>query len=840
MNTSLFGSIPFIPGRKPENPGPLWRYLPPVPEGVTSAWLSKNVPQSSWILDPFVASPRIALEAARARYRVIVTANNPIIRFLLEMMANPPKVEELKGALADLSASYVGDERTEPHIRSLYNTFCNRCGQIVSADYFLWEHGNPSPTMRSYTCPYCGDTGEHPCTPDDVELSGKFSASGIHKARALERVVASTDQDRIHVEQALSVYIPRALYALITIINKIEGLKISLESQKVLKALLLSTFDQSNAMWKDATQKERRRQLTISRHFREPNIWFLLEQGIDLWNPGTIADNSAEIPVTTWPETPPPTGGICIYEGRYITIADSLKNIDVEAVCSALPRPNQAFWTLSALWAGWLWGREAVGSFKSVLRRQRYDWAWHANALASVFRQLAITLKPNTPILGLVSEAEPGFICATLVAAGVAGCRLENIAIRPEEDQAQIIWNCERNPELTRISPLISQIAAQSAKNYLVNRAEPASYLNTITSAFMGIEKSWRSPIGDISSEKSITPPVSGTSPPSGQVEPTPSLIYSSTYNATREALSYRSGFLRYNLQDIQMVDAANKNQAVQSSLFSLDFPTISTEDDEADQTEPPTVENEPTSEKERPTRSGDVSESTFLWIRDIDASYHMPVTDSYEVSLVNYLLNHSNSTLQEIDLAMCEQFPGLSTPDLDFVRLCLESYALPDPGDHSRWDIRLEDHPTERQADLSHAMDFIRQIGERLGFLCSERVSCPARRYITWLDKKEELEYWFYPTVSTAISEIILYGEQPPLKGFIVLPGSRANLLIYKLRRDPRISKSFNPSHGNWRFLKFRHLRSLAESPILNRENLDQLLGLDPITYSTPQIWLI
>jgi hypothetical protein len=63
---------------------------------------------------------------------------------------------------------------------------------------------------------------------------------------------------------------------------------------------------------------------------------------------------------------------------------------------------------------------------------------------------------------------------------------------------------------------------------------------------------------------------------------------------------------------------------------------------------------------------------------------------------------------------------------------------------------------------------------------------------------------------------------------------------VIYKLRRDPRLSKAFDPTKGNWRFLKFRHLRTLGESEVLNRDNLDQMLALDPITYSTPQLWLI
>ena len=182
MNTTMFGSVPFIQGTLSRKPEPLSRYLPPISSGIISTWLKKNSPPGSWILDPFGASPKVALEAARAGYRLLVTANNPITRFLLEIMAAPPTSDELKAALAALAASYVGDQRTEPHIRSLYDTICARCGQTTSAEYFLWEHGNPSPSIRSYTCPNCGDTGEHACTGLDIELSSRFSSSGLHQA----------------------------------------------------------------------------------------------------------------------------------------------------------------------------------------------------------------------------------------------------------------------------------------------------------------------------------------------------------------------------------------------------------------------------------------------------------------------------------------------------------------------------------------------------------------------------------------------------------------------------------------------------------------------------------
>jgi hypothetical protein len=840
MNENYFGALQYFPGIAVKNPEPLSRYLPPIPDGVVSAWLNTNIPQGSWILDPFCASPRLSVEAARAGYRLLVTANNPIARFLLEMASNPPKAVDLKSALAELASSYKADERLEPHIRSLYNTRCARCGQIVSADAFIWEHGNSSPYLRVYTCPSCGDTGEHPCTPYDAEQASHFSVGGLHRARALERVVASTDQDRIHVEQALSVYIPRALYALITIINKIEGLHISSTGQKHLAALLLYAFDQGNAMWRVPGSRERHRQLTIPRHFRENNIWFALEQGIELWSSGNTLESSPVTQMSTWPEVPPASGGICVHEGRLISIGDSLSSLNIKAVCTAIPRPNQPFWTLSALWAGWLWGREAVGSFKSVLHRQRYDWGWHTNALASVFKQLENILNPSTPILGLLSEAEPGFIASALVAASITGCGLQGIAICPEENQAQIVWSCTNNSESTLNGASPIEAGILSAKRYLEIRGEPASYLTAITAAFLNIIQ--LSAIGrdqSLSEKKMVSVTHSNIGDASNQNEPTPSLIYSKLYNSAREALSYRSGFLQFSTQDLSIIEPSSKNLGTQDTLFSLNFER-SVEQNESVENDLSTAEGELPVEKERPTRSSDISESTLLWLRDTKNVSHLSITDRYELTLVEYLVNHKDCSDEDINIIMNERFPGLYTPDPEFIHIGLESYAEREKKENKNWHIRQEDMPSERQIDIESAHRSIHQIAERLGVSCIEHTSSGMIKNISWIDNKEDFNFWFFTITTATIGQIVLFNELPPIKGFIVLPGSRANLVIYKLIRDPRLSKAFNSLQGNWHFVKFRHLKSLAENPLLTRENFDQLLKLDPLTYSTPQLRLI
>jgi hypothetical protein len=147
---------------------------------------------------------------------------------------------------------------------------------------------------------------------------------------------------------------------------------------------------------------------------------------------------------------------------------------------------------------------------------------------------------------------------------------------------------------------------------------------------------------------------------------------------------------------------------------------------------------------------------------------------------------------------------------------------------------------PSERQIDIESAHRSIHQIAERLGVSCIEHTSSGMIKNISWIDNKEDFNFWFFTITTATIGQIVLFNELPPIKGFIVLPGSRANLVIYKLIRDPRLSKAFNSLQGNWHFVKFRHLKSLAENPLLTRENFDQLLKLDPLTYSTPQLRLI
>jgi len=217
-------NLVYIPGDEIGTPAPLARYLPPIPQGAAAAFLAKlsgpgGLEPGAWVLDPFGASPQLAVEMAAQGYRTLVAVNNPVTHFLLELAIQPPSRPELRAALAELAALRKGDERLETHLQSLYLTQCSKCQRQIPAEAFVWERASGALVARIYHCP-CGDGGEYPATPADQALASSLAATdGLHRARLLERVAAPDDPDRPHAQEALDCYLPRAVYALISIIN---------------------------------------------------------------------------------------------------------------------------------------------------------------------------------------------------------------------------------------------------------------------------------------------------------------------------------------------------------------------------------------------------------------------------------------------------------------------------------------------------------------------------------------------------------------------------------------------------------------------------------------------
>jgi hypothetical protein len=118
---------PFVLGNtlEPASNLPLGRFLPPYFEGQVSEWVKLYAPQESWVLDPFGQDPYADLELARAGYRVLVSANNPIASFMLEALSLGAAREEWSDALLTIAnLPMQGKENFESWLTDLYSIPC--------------------------------------------------------------------------------------------------------------------------------------------------------------------------------------------------------------------------------------------------------------------------------------------------------------------------------------------------------------------------------------------------------------------------------------------------------------------------------------------------------------------------------------------------------------------------------------------------------------------------------------------------------------------------------------------------------------------------------------------
>jgi len=507
MNTA------FYPGQRIELAGPLSIFLPPYSGGSATYFLRKYAEGSEQVIDPFGQSPWPALELVRDGAGVLVGCLNPIQRFLTDLHANPPDSELVASTLALIrTARRSGGEGSararsvaaEPHreeetveesLRALYQTSCASCGQAVEADSFVWSlpdslEDHPAEslvgisehhrlTLREYHCPRCGREAVDPVTPEDERLVAPYLSRGLYFHLALERLAPPDHPDRMHAVEALRVYPLRSLYALFLILTRMESLNLSAKQRRCGEGLLLAVLDQAHVLrGHPPSARLRPRSLQVPAHYREINIWRAFERAGDYW-----AHVQGSVPLVPWkPGEPLQSGVLSLFAGSARDLVMALPQSPHSIVISLLPRPNQALWTLSAMWAGWLWGPESVAPLRGMLHRRRYDWAWHARALRSSIEALTARLQPGAAVISILGESEPGFLAASAWAFERGGLDLEGMALRPDIGICQMIWRIPgRAPSVPRsvgsvsFEPFMAKVR-QCAFQLVLDRSEPSPW----------------------------------------------------------------------------------------------------------------------------------------------------------------------------------------------------------------------------------------------------------------------------------------------------------------------------------------------------------------------------
>jgi hypothetical protein len=158
-----------------------------------------------------------------------------------------------------------------------------------------------------------------------------------------------------------------------------------------------------------------------------------------------------------------------------------------------------------------------------------------------------------------------------------------------------------------------------------------------------------------------------------------------------------------------------------------------------------------------------------------------------------------------------------LLTPSQGILRAVLGSYAL---REGSLWILRAEDDARKRAEAMEEIARVIEAVGKRLELSVRSH-----DRLVLWEEKKQ-LVRAFYILGSALLSRAINDIPYHPEQAVLVIPGGRAALAAYKSQRDPALDKRLR----NYRLVKYRLLRAIAQVPVLTRETFEEQLQSDPI----------
>lgn len=458
--------LAYLPPKNGFYTPPLSRFLPPLPREVISTWVQDNTETGDLVIDPLGANPLLAIEIANAGGRVLFARNNPILWLLLEVMASATDKKDIAGIISKLLLSRQSGTTLEDQLKSIYATHCVDCGEELQPYGYIWDEGAQLPVGKIYQCPACGEEGEKPVSEADIQSLKNLGNIGLQRIRAFQRAVLGGDYEKESIEAALDCYLPRAVFTVMLLVNRLDGLKLELTERRLLQAIFISIFDDANSLWHWPIRDHRHLQLNVPSRFLEKNLWRSIESAAENW-----ANGYGKVSVSYYPKLPPKNGGICLYQRKLADHDDFLSNEKPKAIVAVFPRPNQAFWTFSALWSGWLWGRKGTSPMRSALSRRRYDWYWFAKAILSTMDSIKDKFGDEIPFFGLLPEATPNFYLGLLCGMYSAGFQLESAAYRPYDELIQCKWK-PGAAEYSNHEP----DARDLIKNYMKARGEPASF----------------------------------------------------------------------------------------------------------------------------------------------------------------------------------------------------------------------------------------------------------------------------------------------------------------------------------------------------------------------------
>ncbi len=483
----------FIPGRLVPPRRPLADYRPHEPVGAAAEYVRALTAPGDVVVDLFCQGPRFVREAVGTGRRALGFSINPLLLLIarLDLCGRDPHA--LSAAFTHLASSLKGDTPLHSHLTSLYRSSCPGCGSQGVAEWFAWDRDLGYPFEKGVRCPDCGEVQTGPTDRDDVVLARTMAPRSLAYYYALDRAAPVGHSARKRAAELVDCYTPRNLSALMDLSRRLEALQAAPGVKTALMAVLLDCFDRGSKLYPHGEDRRRPRTLRTPPRYLERNVWYCFERGFT----GLTSDEPRPLPG----QAEDPESVMQKENGQYALvpraardIGDVLPAASVELVLADPPRPDGAFWALSALWAAWLWKSPEAHAMRPFLRRRRFDWEWHWGALGEALTVVGSRLTAEGALVTLFSDSAGALLESVCLAACSAGYELQNWGYAPEVGH-RLVWHwrgIHPEPSLSTetLKQELSARARRATVRTLLDRGEPTTNGLLRTGAYASLVES--------------------------------------------------------------------------------------------------------------------------------------------------------------------------------------------------------------------------------------------------------------------------------------------------------------------------------------------------------------
>jgi hypothetical protein len=736
-----------------------------VPSHAIAAYIDAYTQSDGLIVDPFCRSAAIVLQALKAGRRVVAVCFNPLAALRTRLALTPAPARELDAAVTQVGDSLKHDLTLRAHLQHLYRTTCRTCGGQTVADYFVWERGGEQPSQVHYDCPSCQQSGLWDCNESDLQVLHEVEPRGLYYWYVLDRIARDEDKGRKFAVQLLDLYTPRNLYVLSNLALKIEDLFAKSPLGDFLRLSFLQCLELGSKL--NAVPGEpappRSAPLRPPPRFIEHNVWRLFEH--------TARQLGRQQPVSAVTLAADPAdlisgeSGDKAFVGQLSAreLVSRLPAGSVDLIWTRPPLVGREHWAMTYLWTGWLYGHEESALLWPLVRKRTPDWPWYLQALRTTFSAMRKVLAPEGRIVFFAQDRELAYHETLVLAAAAAALRLQNALYQPSEEMATAPYGELRGAYQTTCT------LGAPAPPWPITRDELAATVRQV--AVQAAEKTLQQ-----------------------RAEPAP---FARLHCHIWEALA-QQGLLQRIMSMEELPSplefAPGQIQAALEREFERTF-----------------------------TQLWDSEEELTCWWWLANPPDTLPLTERVEEGVCELLESVRAIGTREFLCAIHKQFPGLLTPDHEWIMACLKSYA--EQVAPERWSLKEEEHLAHRVQAREMNLGCLKDLGRRLGY----DVRLGAGGFdAQWVQPDGDVLV-FVALDSAALSRALNLAqpsELPPVRRTAIVTTARQELIRRKLARSIWLRKLL--AEQGWQFIRDADLRDWASQPQVSLADLDSFVGLD------------